>query len=210
MSEKFCSDFRTNYITSFPTGVSATCTPAQQLKTTSDVFTLISKIGADNSAAQALSGASRSGSATEALVTNALKFCCTIENKKKIETQLLQAKEDNAVAKARVASVQNPAGDISPKGTTFPFGRPLRSDSVPILLACSLAFLILSMGLLLNLNSIEIAYTSPGGFPNFYQQLIDSWNMTSWAIIGVTTAGAAAVAGGVFYYIYKRHPNWIK
>jgi hypothetical protein len=66
------------------------------------------------------------------------------------------------------------------------------------------------MGLLLNLNSIEIAYTSPGGFPNFYQQLIDSWNMTSWAIIGLTTAGAAAVAGGVFYYIYKRHPDWIK
>ena len=66
------------------------------------------------------------------------------------------------------------------------------------------------MGLLLNLNSIEIAYTSPGGFPNLYQQLIDSWNMTSWGIIGLTTAGAAAAAGGIFYFIYKQHPDWIK
>ena len=66
------------------------------------------------------------------------------------------------------------------------------------------------MGLLLNLNSIEIAYTAPGGFPNLYQQLIESWNATSWMIIGLTVAGSAAVAGGIFYWVHKQHPDWIK
>ena len=180
------------------------------MKKTSQVFTLISDIGSHNSAAQALASNANTVAPSQTLITDALKFCCTIENKKAIETQLRQAQEDNTVAQARISSVKNPAGDVSPKGTTFPFGRPLRSDSVPILLAASLAFLILAMGLLLNLNSIEIAYTAPGGFPNIYQQLIESWNATSWMIIGITVAASAAVAGGIFYWIYKRHRDWIK
>ena len=73
-----------------------------------------------------------------------------------------------------------------------------------------LAFLILAMGLLLNLNSIEIAYTAPGGFPNLYEQLIQSWYATSWMLIGLTVVASAAAAGGVFYFVYKQHPNWIK
>ena len=210
MAEKFCEDFRTNYIGLFPSGTSATCKGEQKLTTTSQVFALISDIGSHNSAAQALAGTANTSAPTQTLITDALKFCCTLENKKAIETQLRQAQEDNTVAKARVSSVQNPAGDVSPKGTTVPFGRPLRSDSVPILLASSLAFLILAMGLLLNLNSIEIAYTAPGGFPNLYQQLIESWYATSWMLIGLTVVGSAAAAGGIFYWIYKQHPNWIK
>ena len=210
MAETFCTNFRKNYSGLFPSGTSTVCRADQQLKQTSQVFTLISDIGSHNSAAQALDSNANTTAPSQTLITDALKFCCTIENKKAIETQLRQAQEDNTVAKARISSVENPAGDISPKGTTFPFGRPLRSDSVPILLAASLAFLILAMGLLLNLNSIEIAYTAPGGFPNLYQQLIESWNATSWMIIGLTVTASAAVAGGIFYWIYKQHRDWIK
>lgn len=210
MAETFCADFRKNYVGLFPSGTSVVCRADQQMKKTTEIFTLISDIGSHNSAAQALTSTANTVAPTQTLIADALKFCCTLEKKKAIETQLRQAQEDNTVAEARVASVQNPAGDVSPKGTTFPFGRPLRSDSVPILLAVSLAFLILAMGLLLNLNSIEIAYTAPGGFPNLYQQLIESWNATSWMIIGFTVAGSAAVAGGIFYWVYKQHPNWIK
>ena len=210
MAEKFCEDFRRNYVGFFPSGTTTTCKAEQKLATTSQVFTLISDIGSHNSAAQALLTSASTAAPTQTLVTDALKFCCTLENKKAIETQLRQAEEDNTVAKARVSSVQNPAGDVSPKGTTVPFGRPLRSDSVPILLAASLAFLILAMGLLLNLNSIEIAYTAPGGFPNLYQQLIESWYATSWMLLGLTVVASAAAAGGVFYFVYKQHPNWIK
>lgn len=210
MAETFCADFRKNYVGLFPSGTTVVCRGDQKMKKTTELFTLISDIGSHNSAAQALASNSNTTAPTQILIQDALKFCCTLENKKAIDTQLRQAQEDNTVAKARISSVQNPAGDVSPKGTTFPFGRPLRSDSVPILLAASLAFLILAMGLLLNLNSIEIAYTAPGGFPNLYQQLIESWNATSWMIIGLTVAGSAAVAGGIFYWIYKQHPNWIK
>jgi len=210
MAETFCADFRKNYVGLFPSGTSVVCKADQKLATTSQVFTLISDIGSHNSAAQALLTSASTAAPTQTLVTDALKFCCTLENKKAIETQLRQAEEDNTVAKARVSSVQNPAGDVSPRGTTFPFGKPLRSDSVPILLATSLAFLILAMGLLLNLNSIEIAYTAPGGFPNLYEQLIQSWYATSWMLIGLTVVASAAAAGGVFYFVYKQHPNWIK
>ena len=210
MAETFCADFRKNYVGLFPSGTSVVCKADQKLTTTSQVFTLISDIGSHNSAAQALLTSASTAAPTQTLVTDALKFCCTLENKKAIETQLRQAEEDNTVAKARVSSVQNPAGDVSPRGTTFPFGKPLRSDSVPILLATSLAFLILAMGLLLNLNSIEIAYTAPGGFPNLYEQLIQSWYATSWMLIGLTVVASAAAAGGVFYFVYKQHPNWIK
>jgi len=210
MAETFCADFRTNYVGLFPSGTTITCKGEQKLTTTSQVFTLISDIGSHNSAAQALLTSAATATPTQTLITDALKFCCTLENKKAIETQLRQAEEDNTVAKARVSSVQNPAGDVSPRGTTFPFGKPLRSDSVPILLATSLAFLILAMGLLLNLNSIEIAYTAPGGFPNLYEQLIQSWYATSWLLIGLTVVASAAAAGGIFYWVYKQHPNWIK
>ena len=210
MAETFCADFRKNYVGFFPSGTSVACKSDQKLATTSQVFTLISDIGSHNSAAQALLTSAATATPTQTLVADALKFCCTLENKKAIETQLRQAEEDNTVAKARVSSVQNPAGDVSPRGTTFPFGKPLRSDSVPILLATSLAFLILAMGLLLNLNSIEIAYTVPGGFPNLYEQLIQSWYATSWLLIGLTVVASAAAAGGVFYFVYKQHPNWIK
>jgi len=210
MAEKFCEDFRRNYVGFFPLGTSVACKADQKLATTSQVFTLISDIGSHNSAAQALASTAATTAPTQTLITDALKFCCTLENKKAIETQLRQAQEDNTVAKARISSVRNPAGDVSPKGTTVPFGRPLRSDSVPILLAASLAFLILAMGLLLNLNSIEIAYTAPGGFPNLYQQLIESWYATSWMLLGLTVVGSAAAAGGIFYWIFKQHPNWIK
>ena len=210
MAEKFCEDFRRIYVGFFPSGTSVACKADQKLATTSQVFTLISDIGSHNSAAQALASTAARTAPTQTLITDALKFCCTLENKKAIETQLRQAQEDNTVAKARISSVRNPAGDVSPKGTTVPFGRPLRSDSVPILLAASLAFLILAMGLLLNLNSIEIAYTAPGGFPNLYQQLIESWYATSWMLIGLTVVGSAAAAGGIFYWIFKQHPNWIK
>jgi hypothetical protein len=210
MAETFCADFRSNYIGLFPSGTSVVCKADQKLTTTSQVFTLISDIGSHNSAAQALLTSASTAAPTQTLVTDALKFCCTLENKKAIETQLRQAEEDNTVAKARVSSVQNPAGDVSPRGTTLPFGKPLRSDSVPILLATSLAFLIMAMGLLLNLNNITISYSSPGGGPNLYEQLIQSWYATSWMLIGLTTAASAAAAGGVFYWIYKQHPNWIK
>jgi hypothetical protein len=166
MAEQFCADFRAHYVNLFPSGTTVACRADQQLKTTTDVFSLISQIGSDNSAAQALTRDADTTAPTQTLIQDALKFCCTIENKKAVETQLRQAQEDNTVAKGRVSSVQNPAGDVSPRGTTFPFGKPLRSDSVPILLATSLAFLIMAMGLLLNLNNITISYSSPGGGPN--------------------------------------------
>jgi len=166
------------------------------------IFPQVAKDKTDSADPTKLEGAMRD-------ITDRMKeFCCTLNNKQTLINSLRKAREDNQVAKARVASQRNPAGQLSDLGTTFPFGRPLRPDSVPLLLASTLVLFIMSLGVLLNLNSIEIAYTAPGGF-TFFSSLYDSYMNTSNTVMALIIAGSAATSAGLFYAIYKYHPDWI-
>ena len=66
----------------------------------------------------------------------------------------------------------------------------------------------MSLGVLLNLNSIEIAYTAPGGF-TFFTSLYDSYMNTSNTMLMLIVAGSAATSAGLFYAVSKYHPDWI-
>lgn len=195
----FCTNFET------ASGADISNCATANIKDTAGFYGIFPKVAKDKT------DSADSGKLTTAkadIIDRVKEFCCTLRNKQTLTQSLLKAREDNQVAKARVASQRNPAGQLSDLGTTFPFGRPLRPDSVPLLLASTLILFIMSLGVLLNLNSIEIAYTAPGGF-TFFTSLYDSYMNTSNTMLTLIVAGSAATSAGLFYAVYKYHPDWI-
>jgi hypothetical protein len=137
-------------------------------------------------------------------------FCCVLNARKTAEAQLQQVKEEYAIAQGRVASIRSPEAGVSFLGTRVPFGRPLRTDSVPVLLAVSITFIIVSLGMILSLSSIQIAYKAPpGGGPSFFDSLYFSYQQTSWMILALTVVLSAGASGGIYYAIQKTHPEWL-
>ena len=138
-------------------------------------------------------------------------FCCAMWARNEYEQRFKEVKQDYDIAKNRVDSLRNPPANLSYFGTLMPFPRPLRSDSVPILLGISLVFLILALGMLLNLGNVQLAYVGPRSYgPGFLSQLGDSFRQTSWMVIAITMAVSAAAAGGIYYGIQKTNPEWLK
>lgn len=138
-------------------------------------------------------------------------FCCAMWARNEYEQRFNEAKQDYDIAKNRIDSVRNPPANLSYYGTLIPFARPLRSDSVPILLGTSLVFLILALGMLLNLGNVQLAYVGPRSYgPGFLTQLVDSFRQTSGIVIGITILASAGVAVGIYYGILKKHPEWLK
>jgi hypothetical protein len=132
-------------------------------------------------------------------------FCCAMYTRKELENTYREAQQDYSVAKQRVDSVRNPPAQVSAYGTTIPFGRPLRSDSVPILLGTTLLFIILALGILLNLGNVQLAYVGPRSYgPGVFQQLIDSYRQTSWSVLLITVAASAGVAIGIYYAVQNK------
>jgi hypothetical protein len=137
-------------------------------------------------------------------------FCCLMNARKTAEQQLQEAKEEYAIAQARVKSLRKPEADVSSFGTRVPFGRPLRTDSVPILLAVTITFIIVSLGMILNLSSIQIAYKAPpAGGLSFFQNVYFSYQQTSGMVLGLTVLLSAGAAGGIYYAIQKTRPEWL-
>lgn len=134
-------------------------------------------------------------------------FCCAMWARKEYQTRYQSAKQDYDVAKGRAESTRNPAADLSYRGTTFPLGRPLRPDSVPVLIAVTLTFFIFGTGILLYQGNVKFIYTGTGA--GFLTQLIDSFRQTSGSVLGITIVGAAVLAGGGFYGVLKTHPEWL-
>lgn len=137
-------------------------------------------------------------------------FCCAMWARKEYEQRYQDAKRDYDIAKHRVESVRNPPANLSYYGTLLPLPRPLRPDSVPILLGINLVFLILALGMLLNLGNVQLAYVGPQSYgPGFLTQLADSFRQTSWMVIGITVVLSAGVAAGIYYGIQKTKPEWL-
>lgn len=137
-------------------------------------------------------------------------FCCAMWARREFEHRHKEAEEDYKIAKQRVDSVRNPPANLSYMGTIVPLGRPLRSDSVPMLLITSLVFLILGLGLLLNIGNVQLAYVGPRSYgPGLLERLTDSFRQTSWMVLGITILLSAGAAAGIFYGIQKTHPEWL-
>jgi hypothetical protein len=190
------------------------CDRETSTKSTEQILDLISQIskfkgeldrGGDTYINQNLSNLSNS------VKSNVQSFCCVLNARKTAQQQLQDAKDEYAIAEARVKSVRKPESDISFFGTRVPFGRPLRTDSVPILLAVSISFIILSLGMILNLSSIQLAYKAPpgDGLSLFFQNLYISYQQTSWLVLAITVVLSAGAAGGIYYAIQKTRPEWL-
>jgi hypothetical protein len=137
-------------------------------------------------------------------------FCCSMWARNEYKQRQKDAQEDYEVSKYRVESVRNPPAKLSYLGTVIPLPRPLRPDSVPILLIISLVFLIMALGMLLNLGNVQLAYVGPRSYgPGFLTQLMDSYQQTSWMVLLITVVVSAGSAFGVYYGIQKTHPEWL-
>ncbi len=154
-----------------------------------------------------------SNAADSKTVKDSMKtFCCAMYTRYDLQKRHDSAKQDYEVAKQRVESVRYPAKDLSYLGTIVPFGRPLRPDSVPVLMGVTIVFVILSLALLLGLGNVHLMYSSPGAVSSvrlFFLQLIDSYRTTSKGVLLITILLSAAAAGGIYYGIQKTHPEWL-
>ena len=81
-----------------------------------------------------------------------------LENKRKeLEEKEKIAKD----AKERARLLQDPYSKTSVWETWFPLGRPLKQESVPVLLSLSIFFLTLSLGMFLRLGGIVLGFRIP-------------------------------------------------
>lgn len=69
-----------------------------------------------------------------------------LENKKEIVSE----------AKERASLVENPYSNTTWWETWFPLGRPIKKDSVPVLLAVSIFMLVFSLGVFLRFAGLEL------------------------------------------------------
>lgn len=191
------------------------CDANQSNKTTGEILQLISDISTLRGTLEKGGDSfinSQQRDLSRAVREKVYSFCCVMNARKQTEARLTTAKNDYEVAKGRVKSLRNPPADLSYLGTTVPFGRPLRTDSVPILLAISIALIIMSLGMILNLSSIEIAYKIPST-PSYFQMILSSlyysYQQTNWQILAITAILSAGVAGGIYYTIQKTRPEWL-
>ena len=146
----------------------------------------------------------------ETLRTSMNDFCCAMWARNEYEQRYKEVQQDYDLAKHRIESVRNPPANLSYFGTLIPLPRPLRSDSIPILLSITLVFIILALGMLLNLGNVQLAYVGPRSYgPGFLSQLGDSFRQTSWMVLGITIVASAGLASGIYYGIQKTHPEWL-
>lgn len=69
-------------------------------------------------------------------------------------------KEIAATAKERSNLLENPYSKTTRYEPWFPLGRPLRKESVPVLLAVSILMLVFATGIFLRLGGIELRFES--------------------------------------------------
>jgi hypothetical protein len=209
----FCTNFNTyqdtarQYPSSCPTNDSLKQKTFQEVsRNLQEIAALKSQIDTHDSSWLAVNLPTLSTS----LRQNVFDFCCLYDAKQRLHTDYQQTLSDYTTAKARVESVRDPASEIQNKGTTVPFGRPLRSDSVPFVLAFSFVFMILGLGLLLQIGNIKLAYSSPASYgPGLFDILAEQFQQTSLPIFAITIVGSFVAAGGIYYGISKTHPEWL-
>lgn len=87
----------------------------------------------------------------------------TIQKTLDTKREELKVKEEIAAqAKERASLLEKPYNKTTVWEAWFPLGRPLKKESVPVLLGLSIFFLVLSLGLFLRLASIELQFTAQG------------------------------------------------
>ena len=200
----FCTTFPNDMDKQYPT----TCDPVTAKRTLKDLLNLTSNIKIET---QKLSTTNFSDSTQRSNVEISLKekvrdFCCAMEIRESANQQLKQSQEDYNVAKARVESIRNPAANVTNYGTTFPLGRPLRSDSVPMLFFFTFFFLLIAVGMILNLSNVVLIWNRPVGI-SIFQRVYESFSQASWTYNLLLIGGSFALAFGIYYGIAKTKPE---
>lgn len=138
---------------------------------------------------------------SNAIMPKAIRYCCTVHNNIKKKEELIKAKQDFEISSTRVEVTREPAANVSRYGTHFAFGKPLRFSTIPFLIAISIFFLVISIGILMQIGGMQISISSSG--PSFFSTLIEtfknSWSQTESSFkIGLIAISVAV--GAVGYY----------
>lgn len=80
-----------------------------------------------------------------------------LEGKRK---EAAEKKEIAKEAKERSSQLENPYSNTTWWETWFPLGRPIRKDSVPVLLSVSILMLVFSLGIFLRFAGMELKFES--------------------------------------------------
>ena len=200
----FCTEFPNDADKTYPTS----CDPVTAKRSLKDILELSSNIKVENQQLASINifNETQKANAELSLKEKVRDFCCAMEIRESSNQRLKQSQEDYNVAKARVESIRNPATDLTRYGTTFPLGRPLRSDSVPVLFFFTFFFLLLTIGMILNLNHVVLIWNRPMGI-NIIQQIYDSFAQASWMYNLLLITGSFALAFGIYYGISKTKPE---
>lgn len=142
-----------------------------------------------------------STSPNEVIARNSLRYCCTAYNNIQKKQAVVNAKQDYEVSLKRAEATRDPAANISRYGTHFAFGKPLRFSTVPYLIAISIFFLVLGIGLLLEITgtSVQISTSGLSSSGGLIESFKSSWSQTtgSFKIILILIS---IVVGAVGYY----------
>lgn len=200
----FCNQFPNDADKTFPT----TCDPVTAKRSLKDILDLASNIKIANQQLSTLNftDSTQKGNAEASLKEKVKDFCCAMEMRESANQRLKQSQEDYTVAKARVESIRNPATNVTNYGTTFPLGRPLRPDSVPVLLFFMFFFLLLATGMILNLNHVILIWNRPVSV-SIFQRIYESFAQASWMYNLLLIGGSFALAFGIYYGISKTKPE---
>ena len=138
---------------------------------------------------------------SDTIMLNAMRYCCTVNNNIKKKEDLLKAKQDFEISSKRVEVTREPAANISRYGTHFAFGKPLRFSTIPFLIAISIFFLVISLGILMEVGGTRISISSSG--PSFFSQFIEtftsSWSQTE-SSFKIGLIAISVLVGAVGYY----------
>lgn len=199
----FCSQFPNDLDKTYPTS----CNPATAKSSLKDILDLTSNIKIANQQLNSVSFSdpTQKGNAEISLKEKVRDFCCAMEIREQANQRLKQSQEDYNVAKARVESIRNPTTGITRYGTTFPLGRSLRSDSVPVLMFFIFFFLLISVGMILNLNHVILIWNRPISI-TIFQRIYESFAQASWAYNLLLIGASFLVAFGIYYGISKINP----
>lgn len=183
------------------------CKLSTSKKSVKDILDLAQKVGSLKQKTQ-VAGYVASEEDKVLLKRSMNDFCCAMWAREDLQERHGQAVQDMDVAKRRVEAIQNPPNHLSYFGTVVPFGRPLRPDSVPILLSISIVFLILSLGLLLNLGNIQLGFSGIGGTgPSYFSEVGSYFQETNRTVLILTVLVSMAVGGGIFYAFFRPTPD---
>lgn len=91
-----------------------------------------------------------------------------------VRKELQETKQTTETAKERANEIENPYAQTTWWQNWFPLGRPIRKESVPVLLSVSILMLVFSLGIFLRFAGMELRFESVTTSTNSFLKNLNS------------------------------------